>query len=95
MKTFSIDEIPAIRKERIQHSINKFGIKCSACNELWMVGDRERTEEEKEKWMCPNCEQALAEDSVAEEIEETTGEKIEDMGLQEEIEGEQDDKQRD
>lgn len=66
-KIFNIDEIPAIRKEGINHSIRKFGINCSVCREQWMVGDRERDGEEKEKWMCPTCEEVLAEDSRSEE----------------------------
>lgn len=34
---------------------SKMTIHCSKCNNLWMLGDRERTEEEKSKWICPNC----------------------------------------
>ena len=28
---------------------------CSKCQKDWMVGDKERTEEEKSLWTCPKC----------------------------------------
>jgi Zn finger protein HypA/HybF involved in hydrogenase expression len=34
---------------------SKLTINCANCNALWMVGDRERTDEEKKSWLCPNC----------------------------------------
>jgi len=43
------------RTRMIQHAIKRFGIKCSICEEGWMVGDEERTEEEKTQWICPRC----------------------------------------
>ena len=33
----------------------KTQIECSQCHEHWMVGDRERTPEEKRAWLCPKC----------------------------------------
>lgn len=34
----------------------KTEIQCSQCHEHWMVGDRERTPEEKRIWVCPKCQ---------------------------------------
>lgn len=39
---------------------SKLLINCSICKSEWMVGDRERTEEEKNKWVCPNCKEEMA-----------------------------------
>jgi predicted RNA-binding Zn-ribbon protein involved in translation (DUF1610 family) len=33
----------------------KTEIQCIQCGEHWMVGDRERTVEEKRHWLCPKC----------------------------------------
>ncbi len=38
----------------------KLSVKCRACEKLWLVGDRERTEEEKAQWMCPYCEEDMS-----------------------------------
>jgi DNA-directed RNA polymerase subunit RPC12/RpoP len=34
---------------------SKLTINCADCGALWMVGDRERTDEERKSWLCPNC----------------------------------------
>ena len=41
------------KTKEIQHAIKRFGIKCSVCEKGWMVGDKDRTEEEKKIWVCP------------------------------------------
>ena len=38
----------------------KTQLECSNCHEHWMVGDRERTNEEKRKWLCPKCQELVA-----------------------------------
>lgn len=35
----------------------KTEIQCSQCREHWMVGNRERTNDEKRHWVCPKCQE--------------------------------------
>lgn len=44
----------------LQNIIQRFGIKCQECGRGWFVGDRERTKEEKQDWLCPDCEKEEA-----------------------------------
>ena len=49
---------------------NKFRINCLNCGKPWLVGDRERTIEEKQKWVCPNCiDEIKANENKVEELE--------------------------
>jgi DNA-directed RNA polymerase subunit RPC12/RpoP len=42
-------------------------IKCSICKREWLVGDYERTEEEKLDWICPNCLDRVDQDQLRDE----------------------------
>ena len=66
-------------KQAINHAIGKFGVKCADCGKDWLLGDFERTEEQKKEWLCPNCisriraEEAKV-DSLEEELTDMFGE---------------------
>lgn len=50
---------------------SKFRIICAECQKAWIVGDRERTDEEKKIWLCPDCiKEIRARESKAEELEQ-------------------------
>lgn len=46
---------------------SKLSIHCSVCKKLWLVGDRERTEQEKDEWICPDCLDRIKSDEAKED----------------------------
>jgi DNA-directed RNA polymerase subunit RPC12/RpoP len=57
-------------KQAINHAIGKFGVNCADCGKSWLLGDKERTEEEKKEWLCPNCVSRIrAEEAKVDELE--------------------------
>lgn len=48
---------------------SKMIVECSACDKKWMLGDRERTEEEKKEWKCPKCREVSADYPIGGMIE--------------------------
>lgn len=52
-------------REMVENS--KLLIHCSICKKEWLVGDKERTEEEKKVWICPNCLDEVDHDQLRDE----------------------------
>lgn len=55
----------------------KTEIQCSQCGEHWMVGDRERTNDEKRHWVCPKCQELNGIRSDENKVDELESERAE------------------